>query len=61
MAKHYTKAVIEVSHYCNTCGKMTPHYVWDKRLGRCKNEHPHPEPKKKPEPHPSLFGTEGEK
>jgi hypothetical protein len=28
---------------------MTPHFVWDGRLGRCKNEHPHPEPKKKVE------------
>ena len=49
MSKHYTKNTVEVSFYCPTCNKMTPHYVMDKRLGRCKNDHPHPEKPKKPE------------
>lgn len=49
MPHHYTKATIEASAWCPTCNRMTPHFVWDGRLGRCKNEHPHPEPKKKVE------------
>jgi len=43
---HFNKLTVEASAYCPTCGKMTPHYVYDGRLGRCKNEHPHPVPVK---------------
>ena len=49
MPHHFPKSTIEASAWCSTCGKPTPHYVHDGRLGRCMNEHPHPEPKKKPE------------
>ena len=49
MPPHYTKNTIEASAWCPTCNKMTPHYVYDGRLGRCKNEHPHPVKEKKPE------------
>jgi hypothetical protein len=41
MPHHFPKATVEASAYCTTCGKMTPHYVFDGRLGRCKNDH-HP-------------------
>jgi hypothetical protein len=55
MSKHYTKNTVEVTVYCSTCNKNTPHYVFDKRLGRCKNEHHHPEPVKKVEDKQEKF------
>lgn len=39
MPHHYTKNTVEAKAYCKTCGTFTVHYVWDGRLGRCKNDH----------------------
>ena len=36
---HFTKATVQASAWCPTCNKMTMHYIWDGRLGRCMNEH----------------------
>lgn len=55
MSHHYPKSVVEAAAWCATCGKNTPHFVWDGRLGRCKNEHPHLEPAKTEETQYSLF------
>jgi hypothetical protein len=44
MPHHFPKSTVEASAWCNRCGKMTLHRVFDGRLGRCKNEHPHPAP-----------------
>lgn len=41
MPQHYTKNTLEVTHFCNTCRRNTQHYVWDGRLGPCKEDH-HP-------------------
>ena len=49
MPQHYPKSTVWASAYCPTCNRETPHYVFDGRLGRCKNDHPHPGPEKKPE------------
>lgn len=49
MPQHWPKSTVEVSAWCNTCGKMTPHRVSDGRLGGCKNEHLRPAQEKKPE------------
>lgn len=35
MGQHYTSLTLEVSAWCNKCGKMTPHRVADKRLQYC--------------------------
>jgi hypothetical protein len=60
MAQHYNKATVQAEAYCNTCGKPTPHYVWDGRIGRCMNDHPHATPKPKPaETQQDLFQQDG--
>lgn len=33
---HYTKETTEAMYWCNTCGRETMHYVWDRRLANCK-------------------------
>lgn len=33
--EHYTKNTLEVTAYCNPCGKMTQHRVDDGRRGPC--------------------------
>jgi len=35
MAEHYPKATVQAQAYCSPCGKMTPHSVYDGRLGSC--------------------------
>lgn len=58
MPHHYTKNTIEASAWCSTCNKMTMHYVWDGRIGRCQNDHPHAVPQKQPEVNQGdLFGA----
>ena len=39
MSHHYTKNTVEAMEFCPTCNKNTMHYVWDGRLGRCKEDH----------------------
>lgn len=39
MAHHYTKNTTGITRYCNTCRRNTQHYVWDGRLGPCKEDH----------------------
>lgn len=36
MPEHYSKNVIEVSYWCRVCHRTTMHYVWNGRLGDCK-------------------------
>jgi hypothetical protein len=36
MGQHYTLNTVEVSAWCNKCGKMTPHHVACRRLQYCK-------------------------
>lgn len=35
MGHHFTRDTVEVSAWCNKCGKMTQHTVTDRRLGYC--------------------------
>jgi lauroyl/myristoyl acyltransferase len=35
MGQHYTLSTVEVSAWCNKCGKNTPHRVACKRLQYC--------------------------
>jgi hypothetical protein len=35
MSEHYTKSTMQVSVWCNPCGKMTMHRVDDGRRGPC--------------------------
>lgn len=35
MTEHYTKNTLEITHWCNKCGRRTQHYVSDGRMGRC--------------------------
>jgi hypothetical protein len=35
MPEHYTKSTVQVSVWCNPCGKHTPHRVDDGRRGPC--------------------------
>jgi len=35
MAQHYTRDTVEVSAWCNKCGKATMHRVADRRLQYC--------------------------
>ncbi len=49
MPHHYTKNTVEVTIWGRTCNKPTPHYVFDGRLGRCKNDHPHAGRKHEPQ------------
>lgn len=58
MAHHFPKSVIQAMAWCPTCNKMTMHYVWDGRLGRCMTDHPHPEPEKKEDAQGNLFDGE---
>jgi len=37
---HYEKWVTEALEFCNTCGKLTLHFVSDGRRGRCKEHGP---------------------
>jgi hypothetical protein len=35
MPEHYTKNTLQVTVWCNRCGKVTPHRVDDGRRGPC--------------------------
>lgn len=35
MAEHYTTNTLEVTKFCNTCGKNTQHAVSAGRVGHC--------------------------
>lgn len=35
MSEHYTKNTLEVTHWCNQCGRRTQHAVSAGRVGRC--------------------------
>jgi len=52
--QHYPRDTIEVSGYCNKCGKMTPHTVSDRRLGYCIPCYDKPLPEAKPPKEPSA-------
>jgi len=39
MPHHYPKSTVQADYFCRKCGKNTPHYVYDGRLGRCMNDH----------------------
>jgi hypothetical protein len=36
MPEHSPKNTEARSAWCNTCGRLTMHYVFDGRIGRCK-------------------------
>jgi hypothetical protein len=52
--QHYPRDTIEVSGYCNKCGKMTPRTVSDRRLGYCIPCYDKPLPEAKPPKEPSA-------
>jgi hypothetical protein len=54
MIQHYTRDTVEVSAYCNKCGKMTPHHVSDRILGYCIPCYDKPLPEVKPPEEPSA-------
>jgi ribosomal protein L44E len=35
MGQHFTRNTVEASAWCQTCSKMTPHRVSDRRLRHC--------------------------
>lgn len=46
MPHHFTKNTLETTRFCNTCKRNTQWYVWNGRLGRCKEDHHRDKPKK---------------
>lgn len=48
MSQHYTRNTTGVLQWCNVCGKMTLHRVYDRRVGSCENSHVRVVEKKKP-------------
>jgi hypothetical protein len=55
MPHHSTKRTLEVTHWCNTCSRMTQHHVSDGRLGFCKEHQPKSKPIKDQSKQTNLF------